>query len=394
MTSNNIAKNIKLYHWSMVFAEPLFWGPIIILYLQHLGHMSLSEIYFMEAAVLLGFIFLEIPSGALADLIGTKKTMFIGSVLHALGAIGFVFITTATSAWIVNMIFMIGSSLKSGADSAFLFDSLKAIGKEADYKKVQGKAFGNRMLFMAFASLAAGFLAEIDLRLPAILSVPGMIASCALIVFFIEPKITEKYRFKKQLDLMKISILFVANHKAVKWIVLFSTLIGVASKIWFFTYNPYFELVDLELKYYGMLFFLFNLVAWYFSRYAYRIEKRISEGWSIVLMVLFIGAPMLLMGSFVTTLSISMILFQNAIRGFMEPFFGGFLNRHLDSKNRATVISIKSAVLNFVQFIGLSTFGVMLKVWTLPTCLQMVGVATLVLGAYGIYTYRKIFPQA
>jgi hypothetical protein len=190
---------------------------------------------------------------------------------------------------------------------------------------------------------------------------------------------------------MKISILFVANHKEVKWIIGFTTLITVISKIWFFAYNPYFELVGFNLRYYGVVFFLLNIVAWFFSRYAYMLEKKIGEQYCLMMMVILIGFPILFMGSVVSQTMISMVLFQNVVRGFMDPFLSGFLNHHLDSENRATVISIKSAVSGFASVITLSMFGSVLNFYSLAICLQSLGIITLLFGIIAIWRYGRIF---
>jgi hypothetical protein len=300
---------------------------------------------------------------------------------------------------------MFGAALRSGADSAFLYDSLKQVGRENEYQKIQGAVFGNKLLLMAAASLATGFLAEVHMRLPMILSIPSVVVGSVLTFFFVETgfkktldtkpvrnKLSAIITFtKEQFKLMKFSVLFVANHKAVKWIVLFSTLIGVSSKVWFFTYNPYFELVHLDLAWYGVVFAFLNVIAWLASKYAYRIEEKLSEKTLVIGLVLLIALPVFLMGSVVGLFSVSLVLFQNIVRGFMEPFFGGFLNKHLDSHNRATVLSIKSAVMGFGQTVMLGLFGFTLGILPLAVNLQLLGVMVLVGGYVGVYTYKKIF---
>jgi len=191
--------------------------------------------------------------------------------------------------------------------------------------------------------------------------------------------------------MMKSGILFTANHKEVKWIIGFTTLIGVTSKIWFFTYNPYFELVKLDLRLYGIVFFALNIIAWFFSRYAHRISGRFTERSILILMVFLIGLPILFMGSVVSVVSVCMVFPQNIVRGFMRPFFGEFLNRHLNSENRATVISVQQSVGGLAQFVALGAFGFLLKSWGLALCLQILGVAVLGLGIKAILKYKKIF---
>jgi MFS family permease len=345
----------------------------------------------MESIVLVGMIFLQVPTGALADLIGRKKTVIIGSILYLASVAWFAFIHSPFGVWGANIVWMLGASLCSGADSAFLYDSLKEVGRESDYKKIDGEAASNQLIIVAVCSLAAGYLAQFSLRLPLILSIPGVLFSSILPFFFKEPPMTKKITAKEQMNIMKVSVLFVANHKEVKWIIGFMTLINVVSKVWFFTYNPYFELVRLNLKYYGVVFFTLNVIAWFFSRYAHYISEKIKERNIAILLVLLIGTPIIFMGSVVRVLSVCMVFPQNIVRGFMRPFFGEFLNRHLNSENRATVLSVQSAVSGLAQFVALGGFGFLLVSWGLPFCLQILGVTVLIFGGLAILKYKKIF---
>jgi MFS family permease len=391
MNELEVKRNIFLYKLFFVLIESLFVGPVLIFYIENIGKMSFSNICIMEAIVVGGLVLLEIPTGALADLIGRKKTILFGSILMVISEIILAMTNSPIDIWISNIIWMISLSLRSGATEAFLYDTLKETNRENEYEKIQGKSFGYLLFVMAFCSLSAGYLSEINPRLPFILSIPGMIIACFAVALFKEPIKTQKYSFEKQKELMKISILFVKNHIKIKWIIAFTILISVSSKIWFFTFNPYFELVDFDLKYYGIVFFFFNIISWYFSTNAHILKDKLKEKTSIISMIILIGLPILLMGSFISKAMISMTFLQHPVRGFIKPFLEGFLNRHLSTENRATVISIQSATAGLACFIGLNTFGLSLKIWTLPFCLQILGISVLLLGLILAIQYQKIF---
>ena len=392
MNQKEVKRNVTLYKWFFVLVEPLFIGPTLIFYLQNVAKMSLSHVYVMEAVVVGGFVLLEVPSGALADLIGRKKTIFLGALFQVISKILLVVAVSPIYAWVSNIFWMFSLSMRSGADEAFLYDSLKEAGREKEYEKIQGRAFSYLLLAIAFCSLSAGFLSEIHLRLPFIVGMPFVIASCFVVLLFKEAPKTEKYSVKRQKELLKLSWLFVKNHKKIKWIIAFATLIAVSSKVWFFSYNPYFELVDFDLKYYGVMFFFFNIIAWFFSRNAYKLEKKIGEKFSIISMILLIGMPIILMATFVSKVMVSMTLLQNIVRGFKKPFVGGFLNCHIeDSNRRATILSIESAAAGLASFFALNLFGVALKFWTLTLSLQMLGIFVLIIGSILMLQYRKIF---
>ncbi|HLD28510.1 MAG TPA: MFS transporter, partial [Patescibacteria group bacterium] len=373
--------------------EPLFWGPILITFISRVSGMSLSQIYVMESICVVGLFLLEIPSGALADLIGRRKTILIGSCLLFCDIMVFASAINPAMIWIANLIWVCGFSLISGADSALLYDTLKVLGRESEFKKIEGRAISYRLFLLAGCAITVGYLASINIRLPVYLSAGFKLLFVVVIYFFIEPPMTRqgRYNWREHLGLMKISILFVANHKNIKWIISFVVIIGVASKIWFFSYNPYFELVDLPLIYFGWLFCGLNIIAAISSFFSDWIARKIGDLGSIILILAVIGIPILLMGSYVAKIMVLLVLMQNIARGHLTPFIGHFLNQYLDSENRATVISIKSAVVSLGQFVMLGLFGWSLKLYNLPSCLQILGVFTLALSLVLIVSYWRIF---
>ncbi len=393
MRRKGLVKNIIIFKLYVIFSEPLFWGPILISYIINIGKMDLSQIYFMESIVLLGVVFLEIPSGALADLIGRRKTIIIGSFFHLTSTIIFSIANSPIDIWIANIIWMVGYSLHSGADTALLYDSLQEIGKKKEFTKIIGLNLSYRLLTAAFSCLIVGLMFKINPRLPLLLSIPGIAFVTILTFYFTEPIKTEKYNLKKQLFTMRKGLKIVLENYKILWIMSFTLLITVTSKIWFFTYNPYFELVELKTEYYGVMFFVLNIIAWYFSRNAAKFTQGNGILKSSIIMILLIGIPILCMGMFVSQLSLIAIFFQNIVRGILTPFSSNLLNTKINSENRATIISIQSALGGLLQFCSLGIFGYILKIYSLIFCLQILGITILVLGLIIILIYPKIFNE-
>jgi MFS family permease len=208
-----------------------------------------------------------------------------------------------------------------------------------------------------------------------------------------EPPVSEetKYGFRKHINLMKDSIFFVITNSKIIWIIGFVVLIQGISKVWFFSYNPYFELVDLPIIYFGWIFFLLNIVGAVSSYFADYISRKFGELGSIILIIVVISMPVFMMGSYVSKLACLLVLMPNIARGYLTPFIGNLLHHYLDSKNRATVISIKSAVNSFGQFLFLVLFGLLFNIYSLPVCLEIMGFITIVGGVIFIITYFKIF---
>ena len=166
-------------------------------------------------------------------------------------------------------------------------------------------------------------------------------------------------------------------------------MVQTVSKIWFFTYNMYFELVELPLAYYGWIFFPLNLVAAVTSYSANRLRLRFGEIGSMILMTSCLAVPILLMSYFVYPLSSLWVLLQNITRGFIGPFVEDEVHDKVVSKNRATAISIKSASVGVGQFIGLMIFSYLFDVFILTESLKILGWSTVVIGIILLYYFHK-----
>ena len=71
---------IKIAKWFMLFM------PIIVLFYQENG-LAMQDIFTLKAVYSVAIVALEIPSGYLADILGRKKTLIIGTTLGCLGFI-------------------------------------------------------------------------------------------------------------------------------------------------------------------------------------------------------------------------------------------------------------------------------------------------------------------
>lgn len=387
-------RTVLLYQLYMVVSEPLFWGPIVIYSLLTLAHMSLTEIFFMEAIVMMVLVMSNVPAGALADVIGKKRAVLIGRFLLLVSIICFATMTSSLLAWVGNLAWAFGFALTSGSESSLLFETLKNGSGTKRFKEVQGKAIGYRFLVIALACLLVGVLAEVHPRLPLYLSVPGQVLAFLLVIGMTEPGTTTTFSRKAQWRAIKEGLRFVKNTPVVLWMVLFAALVGVISKVWFFTYNPYFELVGMPVSHYGFVFFLLNIVAWLSSHYAYKIETVMSEFGLVVFSIACLSVPILLMALFPSYLVAYLVLAQNIVRGFIRPFTEDFVHHHIRDAEaeaaRATIMSVKSAVSQFMMVCGLFGASFALEYFSLISVLLGLGVIASILGTVAILSYKRV----
>ena len=392
-----VRDNINTYYLYKLLSNSTMRGPILILFMTKLCGMPLAEVFFCEACCVILLVILQIPTGILADRWGRAKTVRIGCLILIAELICFASATDHTLLWIGNALWAIGYSFVSGADSALIYDSLKLLYKdeselEAKYRNIEGKSSAYFMAITAIMCLISGYIAEINMRLPVIIDMLMMTATLIVSFYFVEPEIhSDKFKKLNYWDHMNASIAYVVNKKHILWIISFTVLIGVTSKLWFFTYNPYFEMVGLDLKYFGFVFFLLNIVAGVSGYFADQLSKKFDGKSGIIISIGAITVPMIIMGTVISKWSILLVLFQNLVRGYLGPFVSNMLHKQIESSNRATILSVKSAMHQAVEVLCMAMFASLISSARLGLAITLVGVISSILGIILTYYYVIIF---
>jgi hypothetical protein len=110
-------------------------------------------------------------------------------------------------------------------------------------------------------------------------------------------------------------------------------------------------------------------------------------------MILCVGIPVFVMGLLPFWPIAYLVVCQNFVRGFLRPFKGDFLNRHISSDHiRTTVLSVQSSTGDIVSILTLSWFGLMMKNVSLLNSLMILGAAVLILGSMSYRSYQKLPP--
>lgn len=185
-------RNIWLSYFLAFCFNAIFWYGIWVLY--YLKFTDYSGIGLIEMVMIITSVVGEIPTGAIADLLGKKYTLLVAFLLRAFGEI-FMGLAGGFIHLLVSVFFIsLGYTFHSGAYEALIFDSLKQDNQEKKYSKVLANIHTIGLITSAVSSIAGGLLYHLLPGLPFILT--GSLSLLGLIgtLFLIEPKIdTEKF---------------------------------------------------------------------------------------------------------------------------------------------------------------------------------------------------------
>ncbi|WP_455502395.1 MFS transporter [Gemmiger sp.] len=147
---------------------------------------SLAQIGLFEGIFHLTSLVCEVPSGMAADLLGRRRTLIFGGVLGIFSALVMAFAPSFALICLAMALKALGYNLLSGTTEALTYDSLKSVGRERDYIKVDAKA----SVYMKFAA-ALGSLASL---LAGVLTTAGYYladAAAGLVSVFAAANLTE-----------------------------------------------------------------------------------------------------------------------------------------------------------------------------------------------------------
>ena len=291
-TKSNIWKLylIKVSKWFMLYM------PYIVPFYTS-NNLDMQQVMILQAVYSVSIVALEIPSGYFADVIGRRRTLIIGTILGGLGFSVYSFSYGFLGFLLAELVLGFGQSFISGADSAMLYDSLLDNKKEKDYIKYEGRMVSYGNIAEASAGIVGGFLALISLRINFYAQTGISILAIPAAILLVEPLRhhgLQVFSFRTILNVVRDS-LFI--NRELRTNIFLSAIMGTATLTMAWFAQPYFKHIGLPLSLYGLLWTLLNLTVGLAAMTAYRVEKKLGPGRTVLAIAILIPAGYLLLGS-------------------------------------------------------------------------------------------------
>lgn len=314
--------------------------PVVVLFYQGNG-MGMQEIFTLKAIYSVAIVALEVPSGWMADFWGRKRTLFVGSLL---GCAGFFTYSFAYGFWafaLAEIILGAGHAFVSGADSAMLYDSLKADNKTDHYLKHESRITSAGNFGEALAGVAGGLLAAYSLRMP--FYVQTLVAAIAIpaALTLVEPRVHSVEHIHSIKKIFQNIRSALVNNLPLRQSMLISALTGGATLTFAWLVQPYFIALGVPVELYGILWTALNLTVGISSVFAHRIGNFVNGKFVIPLIILAITAGYLLTGIFISWWGISILFLFYLVRGVATPLLKNHLHQYTSSDVRATILSVR-----------------------------------------------------
>lgn len=348
MSELQLKNNIKvLYAFSFCWLA-LVIIPVMVPFFASKG-LSLADVFLLQSLFALSVVIFEVPSGYLADIIGRRNALILGSVFHGVGFTLLCFADSFLGLVLFEVTVGLGMSLLSGSDLSLLYDTQLAL-KLSPAEKTRGIARMRavKAISEGLASLLASLL--ILWSFDAVVYANAVIAWMPFLLsfFLVEAPYQKMESVSPWHDLRRILRHLFLQDRLLKLTTLAFTFYGLVTFYVVWLVQPYWASQGIPLAWFGLLWALLNFTVAGAAHYCAALEERVGAGPVLLAMGLLpiVGyAGMAIHGGVV---GLVLVFTFYISRGFHQVILTDAFNSRVPSEFRATANSLVGLMFRLV----------------------------------------------
>jgi MFS family permease len=350
-----------------------FLGPVYPLFLLSRG-LDLLQMQLVLATFLLSVFLLEVPTGAVADVFGRKVSFLLSCVVRA-GAFALYSVADSfTDCLIAEVIDAVGMTLATGALDAWAVDGMRAEGYDGPVDRLFARAQMLTRALMVVGGVAGGYLASLDfayawLAAATLFAITGVIA-----LVMMHDDRPSRAAVKPTgprptvLRTMAIGLATVRQAPVLTLLCVVSFGLAFGGAPAHMLWQPRLqELSGQGVWLMGWIWALINLVTLFGSWILPRLLAHTAREHILFVTTILRGA-FLAFAAASTSFNPALIGYLMAELGFgvTEPILQAWMNDHIASEQRATVLSVRSMFGTLGGAIGLTCLGFVSRDYGIP----------------------------
>jgi MFS family permease len=372
-------KNVRLFVRFRIFFNSRFYYPVFTILFLDFG-LTLEQFAILNVVWATSIVLLEVPSGALADIIGRKRLLVISGILMVL-EMGLLCVVPRENIHFLFWVFLINRVLSgaseaaaSGADEALAYDSLDAKGLSHHWPKVLEKQMRMQSIgFMAAMSIGAAVYdpqlmqsvadavglpiamdRDITIRLPLYLTL-----SMAILTLMTTIQMEEKDENTSCLSIQgcTVSVLEAAKKtlSAGRWILNTPFALAVILAVLVFEnvnrltvtlISQYFRMIQIPEALFGVIESALALLGIFIPKVAWRMVANNSPRRNVIYLAAITWAGLFGISMFTPYFGLLPVVLLFCSMMMTQFFQSHYMNRMTTSDQRATVLSFKGLSTN------------------------------------------------
>ena len=366
-----MSRNIPLFIAFRVFFNARFYYPVLGVLFLDLG-LSLEQYATLNVIWAATILLVEIPSGALADVIGRRWMVSLAGLLMVAEMALFAF--APIGPWLFPLLILnriisgTAEACASGADEALAYDSLPKEGRDERWRRVlvtlmrwssgaffivmiTGALAFDRHFVEAVAGLCGWHIgAGITIRWPVYLTLATSVPAFLCALAMREPPTNQQPRTQHQVREALENILggarFVFSSPRVRWLMLCAVLFDSLVRLFLTFASNYYRLIGLPEFVNGFLGSLYALLGFLAAVLAQRMISHLKPAMIFTTLGILVFAPLVGLCFATPIWGLWVVIPIGLSMPMMQYFVSSYLNEWTESKLRATVLSFRGVALN------------------------------------------------
>ncbi len=388
-----MARDLRLFYLFRLLATTHLFVPIAVLFFSSRG-LGFDKAMLLNTIWCGAVLLFDVPTGALADRIGRRRTMMLGSATMSISCILFYSADTFWMFAVASTLSALAMTMISGADSAYLYDMLSEHGLEHEYPRREGTASAAHFSGLGLAFCFSGLVAKVDLGLPYLITAVTSLGAFMVAANMRESRAPERLRVKLEpLRMLRVyhghirtALREIRSQQALMWTIGYSTLLFVLIRVTDYVYPPYLKAAGFDVLTTGLIFGAMYGVAALVALRMDSLRQSFGEGRLLVLLPIALAMSFVILGRFSSAFGVLSMIVPALVIGTLSPLMKPVMNRGIPSSDRrATILSFESMSRRIVFGAFSPLLGIGVKHWGIAAglylCAAFAAVGMLALGA-------------
>ena len=278
--------------------------------------------------------------------------LFSASILVFGLANGYLLIIVAYVGWAVSHTFY------SGANSAFLYDSLSAIGREAEFGRVMGRVRATAISAAVLATLiGAPLAAATDFSVPILISAGLALVSLVVVFTFHEPPMHKDAPRLSYFGILREAATYTAGHATLRSMMALTAVLMSGLVLAHIFVQPFLADNGVSVGQLGLFLVIADVMAIGGALASHRLTVALGEKRVLYLIVGVMTGSFLVLGSVGSLAAFAAFPVLYFSASVLMPLSTDYVNRHSPQHLRATMASIGSMGVSLVVVATQPGFG-------------------------------------
>jgi hypothetical protein len=368
------------YYWFQAVSTATLFQSVFFVYYGERAGLTVATVLALQSFNTGLRATLDLPFGALADRVSRRLCLMGASFAILAGAAVLLVWPSLPGACLAEALFAVAAALRSGADSALLFDTLRAGGQLELYPHAESRGQAMASLGSGAAAVLGGMLAGVDLALPYVATLLTAGGGAAL-AWTLDERRPDEHEPPVGRGHISAAARLAWRMPAIRWTLAVAVLAVTASHVYYYLQQPYLRAAGVPLALFGVVFAVTKLVTAVVAAAAHRIDAAVGQRAAVGLMTAVPACGLGAMAMVSGPLGAFLILSRGLLDGLWMPLVNVYVNRLVESRVRATMLSLQSVLARLVLSATLAALGVATAQLGLGTTLALAAAVVAIAGA-------------